>query len=234
MNKLVSVIIPAYNGSKLITDAIDSVLTQDYDPIEIIVINDSSTDNTVEVVSNYGEKVTLINHSHQQGASAARNTGIHIAQGYYIAPLDHDDIYTPDAIRLRVEALENNPEIKIVFGHEKYFYDDHIDETLKQNLEKRYGNKTIPGELIGTLLMRRDDMLAVGHFITDIDHHDFLVWYGKAKDMGYKSMMLDKVITHRRIHNNNTSLTNKHVLLNSLKMLLDRRRQASQNQSESS
>ena len=100
----VSVIIPVFNGEKHIAEAIDSVLCQDYSPLEILVIDDGSTDNTIEIVESYGHKVRLIKQSNR-GSAAARNNGIRNARGEYIAFLDSDDVWWPHKIRYQMDSL---------------------------------------------------------------------------------------------------------------------------------
>lgn len=101
---LVSAVIPAYNSACHISEALDSVLAQDYPALEIIVVDDGSTDNTREIVSAYGDRVQLLTQANQ-GSAVARNNGILRAKGKYIAFLDADDIWWPHKIRSQVEAL---------------------------------------------------------------------------------------------------------------------------------
>ena len=101
---LVSVVMPAYNSARYIAEAIDSALHQDYPALEIIVVDDGSTDDTVNIVSRYGDKVRLLSQKNQ-GSAAARNLGIRQARGKYIAFLDADDAWWRHKIRHQVEAL---------------------------------------------------------------------------------------------------------------------------------
>ena len=91
----VTVVIPTYNRAHLIKDAVESVLNQTYQDFELIVIDDGSTDNTREVLAVYKDKLTYI-YQENQGRSSARNHGIELAQGEYIAFLDSDDVWFPD------------------------------------------------------------------------------------------------------------------------------------------
>ncbi|MFC6990634.1 glycosyltransferase family 2 protein [Haladaptatus sp. GCM10025707] len=92
----VSVVIPTYNRSEEVTHAIDSVLAQTYDDFELLVVDDGSTDDTEEVVTSYDDdRVKFIEHEENQGAPAARNTGIEHAEGEYVAFLDSDDEWLP-------------------------------------------------------------------------------------------------------------------------------------------
>lgn len=105
----VSVIIPVYNSAVSLGRAIDSVLGQSHQPLEIIVINDGSTDNSAEVTAGYGDKIIYIEQDNQ-GQAAARNAGLRISHGKYIAMLDADDYWLPGFLDKCVNFLEKNPK----------------------------------------------------------------------------------------------------------------------------
>ena len=116
MNKpTVSVIIPTYNNAAYLAEAIESVIAQTFRDIEIIVINDGSTDQTDQVMSAYLNRVVYIRQTNL-GPSAARNRGITQAQGKYLAFLDADDIFLPNKIDLQISFLEAHPEIDLVYS----------------------------------------------------------------------------------------------------------------------
>ena len=112
----VSVVIPTFNRSTLLTDAIDSVLTQTYSNYEIIVVDDGSTDDTADVVARYDNKVRYI-YRENGGLSAARNTGIASAKGEYIAFLDSDDMFVATKLEKQVRILDENPEICFCYSN---------------------------------------------------------------------------------------------------------------------
>ena len=103
---LVSIIIPVFNGEKYINQAIDSAINQTYKNIEIIVVNDGSTDNTEEIVKSYGDKVRYF-YKENGGVSSALNLGIKESKGEYISWLSHDDLYKPNKIERQIKELEN-------------------------------------------------------------------------------------------------------------------------------
>jgi glycosyltransferase involved in cell wall biosynthesis len=111
---LVSVIIPAYNAAKTITKTLQSVFDQNYIHIEIIIVNDGSTDNTEQVLSQYFDKIKYI-YQANAGVSVARNTGYTEAKGEYIQYLDADDLLAKDKISIQVEALKNN-NAEVAYG----------------------------------------------------------------------------------------------------------------------
>ena len=104
MNPKVSIIIPVYNGSNFLSEAINSALSQTYQNIEIIVINDGSCDNgaTEKIALSYGDKIKYISKENG-GVSSALNTGIKAASGEWISWLSHDDIYSPDKIEEQIK-----------------------------------------------------------------------------------------------------------------------------------
>lgn len=107
MQTAVSVIIPAFNAAEFISVALESALRQTLTAIEILVTDDASTDSTAQVVENFARRDTrirLLRHSHNRGAAAARNTGLQVAVGDWIASLDADDAYMPRRLELLVEA----------------------------------------------------------------------------------------------------------------------------------
>jgi glycosyltransferase involved in cell wall biosynthesis len=108
---MVSVIIPAYNAGGCIGRAIDSVLGQSYSDYEIIVIDDGSTDNTAEVVGQYGHEVRYI-YQKNAGVAVARNAGVATARGCWIAFLDADDEWLPDKLKTQMDLLARNPELR--------------------------------------------------------------------------------------------------------------------------
>jgi glycosyltransferase involved in cell wall biosynthesis len=110
--RLVSVIIPAYNCGRFVADAIESVLAQGRADIEVLVVDDGSTDDTAEVVARYGDAVTLI-RQRNAGAAVARNTGIRVARGRYIAFLDADDVWLPGKIEAQLAHLERHPDVSL-------------------------------------------------------------------------------------------------------------------------
>jgi len=112
---LVSVVVPAYNASRTLARALHSILIQDWDPIEIIVVDDASTDQTPELAASFSAQgVRLVRLSQNGGASMARNAGVHAAAGKYVAFLDADDVWHPGKLRRQVEVLESHPGMSLV------------------------------------------------------------------------------------------------------------------------
>jgi glycosyltransferase involved in cell wall biosynthesis len=115
---LVSIILPTYNRSELIKRSIDSVLTQKYGNFELIVIDDGSTDNTEEILKSFNdERIRILKNKENKGAAAARNMGISISIGTYIAFQDSDDEWLPQKLNRQVEVLSRlEPNGGIVYS----------------------------------------------------------------------------------------------------------------------
>ena len=113
MNPLVSVVIPAYNAARYLAEAIDSALGQTFADTEILVIDDGSTDSTPELLHAYARRVRCFRQENR-GVYAARNRGVELARGKYVAFLDADDQWLPDKLAKQVEVLDTQPEFRVV------------------------------------------------------------------------------------------------------------------------
>ena len=113
----VSVIIPTYNRARMIGEAIESVLSQAYNDLELIVVDDGSSDETRKVVSNYFPQVNYLYQEHQ-GVSAARNCGIKHSRGEYLSFLDSDDLWLKEKLRSQMMFMESHPEAFICYTDE--------------------------------------------------------------------------------------------------------------------
>jgi len=109
---LVSVIIPTFNRAWILEEAVDSVLSQEFQDFELIVVDDGSTDNTWDILNGYQENVILVRQENK-GVSAARNRGIGLASGELIAFLDSDDLWLPKKLSAQVEFFNSNPDALI-------------------------------------------------------------------------------------------------------------------------
>ena len=112
MSDLISVIIPAYNAGKFIKSTLESVINQDYENIEIILVDDVCTDNTMkiaeDVLKNSGRKFKIIHHEVNKGTCTARNTGLKNASGKYLNFMDHDDLLRKNFLSSLYNAISNN------------------------------------------------------------------------------------------------------------------------------
>ncbi len=116
MDDLISVVIPVYNASRFVGSAIQSVLSQKYRNVEIIVVDDCSTDDTASKLLEYRDKIRVVRHEMNRGAAAARNTGVGQCRGRLVAFLDGDDKWVPEKLEIFAEVLSKHMEIQFAFS----------------------------------------------------------------------------------------------------------------------
>jgi len=119
---IVSVIIPTFNRGWIIKEAIDSVLNQAFESFELIVVDDGSTDNTLDILTEYKDRIILIKQRNR-GVSAARNRGMDAASGRFIAFLDSDDLWLPQKLNRQIEFFDSNPDALICQTQETWIRD---------------------------------------------------------------------------------------------------------------
>jgi hypothetical protein len=144
-NPLVSIIIPVYNGSNYVQEAIDSALAQTYKNIEIIIVNDGSKDNTEEIIKSYGKKVRYFKKENG-GVATALNLAIQKSKGEYISWLSHDDLYYPDKIQKQIKALnklDKDKRDKTILYSNWILIDKNSKRFDEFRIEKRYDAKKL-------------------------------------------------------------------------------------------
>ena len=158
--RLVSVVIPAHNAQRYLAPAIDSVLAQEYQDLEILVIDDGSSDATEAVARDYDR--VRCHRQRQQGAAAARNRGISLSRGEFIAFLDADDLWEPHKLRLQVAALAADAAVGVVFGHVRQFHSPELSATDRGRIH--CPEAPMPGRLPSAALTRKAVFHQVGLF----------------------------------------------------------------------
>jgi glycosyltransferase involved in cell wall biosynthesis len=199
---LVSVIIPVYNGQQYLAAAIDSVLEQDYRPLEIIVVDDGSTDESARIAQSYSEVLYL--YQANGGAAAARNTGIAAAHGEIIAFLDHDDLWTPNKLQVHVTYLLEHPEVAFTVSTQSIYIEDGFERPAWLRAE----DVGYPQPLLSALVLHKETLERVGQFDTTFKVAEDTEWLMRATDAGYPMTVLPETVVLRRIHA--TNLTSKY------------------------
>ncbi len=113
---LVSVVLPAYNGEAFLAEAIESILTQDYAHLEIVFVDDGSTDGTAKIAAGFGEKLRYVYQPNSGKPAAARNRGVQLALGDLVAFLDQDDLWLPNTLARKVSELVHDPDLDVAMG----------------------------------------------------------------------------------------------------------------------
>ena len=203
MNPQVSVLLSVYNGEKYLAEAIETVLGQTYSSIELLVINDGSTDATEEVVKRYGDRVRYFSQANE-GQPSALNIGIAKVKSPYIAFLDADDLYLPDKIALQVDFLEKNSDIDFVFGSVEQFFCNELSQAKRENWICPSGISL--GYLAAAGLFKRDCFERAGLFNQEYRIGSFIDWFMRAEEVGLKHGLIPNLVLRRRIHGNNTGM----------------------------
>jgi glycosyltransferase involved in cell wall biosynthesis len=214
---LVSVIIPAYDAARFVEEAIQSVLGQTYRPVEILVVDDGSTDRTVEKVREFGPRLRLLRQDHA-GLGAALNLGVTHATGRYIAFLDADDLWPPTKLSRQMEILQKDSTCDLLFGHAQQFRETGGDS-----------GGPVPGYAHSTMLARREVFDKTGLMSTDLKVGEFIDWYARAMEAGLRSRLEPEVWLRRRIHGANMTVRERNAwgdYVRVVKAAMDRRRHA--------
>ena len=169
MNDLISIVIPAYNREKTILRCIDSVLKQTYKNIEIIVVDDGSTDKTQEIILSVKDsRIKYVKLEKNSGAQVARNKGIEFADGKWIAFLDSDDMWEEDKLEIQYEILKKNgfDEYIVVHG-DCYCYDENTGKKWIWDLPLTEGHCYIdllkrPSPMFQAILTSKKALLEIG------------------------------------------------------------------------
>lgn len=231
MKPLVSAVIPCYNGEKYILEAIQSILDQTYDNINIIIVDDGSTDRTVSIIKELSEyeELKLIQHDENRGIAGSRNTGIEHASGKYVAMLDQDDRWMSHRVETMVNFLEDHNSVGMAISNfividesgevtgERVFPDDLINWTT-QEIAKfmlydhwKYNQPHLP---LTSDFVRKSAFDEVGLYDEDLfgyNDQDFLLRLSRS----YNVKLFTEPLMYKRDHNEN-------VVKNSRKMMNDK------------
>jgi glycosyltransferase involved in cell wall biosynthesis len=195
---LVSVVVPVYNGERFLAEALGSIFAQDYRPLEVVVVDDGSTDGSARVARGFAEVVYA--HQPNAGPAAARNLGARLARGDFLAFLDADDVWLPGKLTRQMAALATDPGLDMVFGHAEQFVEAGAAGVALT------GPAVLPAHLPGALLIRRHRFDQVGGYQTDWIIGEVVDWYARAMEAGLKALTLDQVVYRRRLHGANLTL----------------------------
>lgn len=171
---MISVIVPAYNASPYIQETLDSILNQTFQEFEIIVVDDGSTDDTVEIVNRYASKDSRIRLVQQknEGSSKARNTGIALAKYDWIAPVDSDDVLLPQRFEKQLAAAKKYPQVigwgtyatRITLEGRPYSVQETGPTTIEEFNRMRYETGEIVVMPASSVLLRKEFVQKVGGY----------------------------------------------------------------------
>lgn len=198
---LISCIIPVFNGERYLGEALESVLAQTYHPVEVIVVDDGSTDGTAEVAARYGRQISFLQQLNQ-GPATARNLGLSAAQGTFIAFLDGDDLWHPEKLSRQMARLQERPEIDLCFTRFQHSWASELTEEAKR-FEGHPLSKPLSAYLMSSLLVRHTVFETFGQFVNGLRGPENLIWFFRAAERGAIIEVVPDVLTYRRIHGEN-------------------------------
>lgn len=213
----VSIIIPTYNYGDFICDAIDSVLSQTFQNHEIIVIDDGSTDNTVDILKKYEDNISYY-YQNNKGPASARNLGIKNSKGDYICFLDADDVFLPDKLEIQLSLFENSSNKNLALLYSDFYV---VNKNLN-NILKYYRCKSFPNHAMAlnylfqdnyintsTVMIPKDILLKVGLFNEEYKYlEDYDLWVKIGID--YDFLGINKPLVKTRSHYKNYSRSVPH------------------------
>jgi glycosyltransferase involved in cell wall biosynthesis len=198
----VSVIVPVRDGERYLEEALASVLGQGHADLEVIVVDDGSTDATPAILANADGRVRSVRRP-PSGLSAALNHGIELASGDLLGFIDADDLWTPGRLALQLAAFERDPGLDVVRGLVQQFRSPEL--TPAERAAIVCSAVPEPGMLRGAMLIRREAHARVGPSDPRWTLGEFIDWQARAEDAGLRALMLPDVVLRRRLHTTNST-----------------------------
>ena len=223
VNPLVSIILPVFNGERFLAEAIESVLQQGYRPIEIIIVDDGSTDSTPRIAGCFADHVRNY-YQPNSGPAAARNLGIRMARGEFIAFIDADDLWPEDKLIMQMRCFEAFPAVEIVQGLISRI------KILNQSLGRLNGadiDFPFIYTNLGSMVVRRSVFEKIGYFDVSLRFHEDTDFWLRAREHGIHILVQKRLALVYRIHGHNLT-TGENMLttgfLNIIRRSIVRRR----------
>ncbi len=222
---LVTIVITTFNCEQFVEETIRSALNQYYPSVQVVLIDDGSSDNTIKIAERFIPDIEIVKQKNSGGPSKPRNTGLEMAKGFYIFFLDGDDLLEPDRTRLQVDALQHHTEAAICVGDYRNFKDGVVSEghfsTCPQLSEKFYQSETnnlvfFPEGDAANLLLEENFTITVSvMYRTDLIRdqkgfcedlkacEDYHLNYRMASK--YPVVVINDFVFKRRMHDSNVS-----------------------------
>lgn len=220
VKNLVSVVIPAFNGAEFIGQTIESILAQTWPAVEVLVVDDGSTDGTPEVVERFGDHVRLLQQKNS-GTPAARNLGLKHAKGEFFAVLDQDDLWLPQKLARQIPRFREDPKIGLVYARiefvllstgtvtDTYFPADEL------NVHDLLGHKVLP---VQTMLFRRSALDQIGPFDVSLPGTDD--WdIGIRMAAEFRMLGIDEVLGRVGLHGEQQGRNAPRMFQNAMRVL---------------
>jgi len=219
----VSCIIPVYNGEEFISEAIKSALHQSHPLLEIIVVDDGSTDATSRLVEAFKEARIRYVVQSNAGCTDARNHGLRLAKGEFVSMLDADDIWEFEKTARQLERFSERPEVEACTTLMQNFWAAELQEEARSNPHLAVPQ---PG-VASTFMCRKEVVDRVGYLDPRYPDRDLQEWLLRLRESGGQYAVLEQVLVRRRVHANNMSrgrAPGESQLLDLASRLLERKR----------
>ena len=214
---LVSVVVPVYNRERFLRETLESVSALDYEPFEVIVVDDGSTDGSAAIARSFPEVRYL--RQENRGPGAARNAGIDVARGEFVAFVDSDDVVLPHKLSAQIGYLVDHPDVTATLGRQEWITPppDAVPDLVWGDLD---------GITPISIVIRRAALIEVGGFdpaLRGPEDVDLLV---RLREGGFRFLVVPEVVMHRRYHGDNLVAGHREapLPLDLLKAKLDRER----------
>jgi glycosyltransferase involved in cell wall biosynthesis len=194
----ISVIVICKNAAETIERALNSVMEQSIAPLDIVAVVAPSEDHTMEILTSRDS--IRIHEQHGKGIGDARNIGISMASGRYVAFLDADDEWLPNSLELQVAALETDSNVMYAVGHLVKIGPDGAEQS-----------ESIPALTPGGCLFNAEAFSSVGKFATDLSVAADHEWFLRARQNGVKHVIHDGLVLRKHIHGKNESVTRRQL-----------------------
>jgi len=208
MTEGISCIVPVYNGARFLEEALDSIFSQTLPPVEIILVDDGSTDATAEIAARHASRVRYV-WQQNKGPGAARNHGLRLASREFLSFLDADDLWHREKLERQMQALSGNPQSGICLTHVQNFWTEDLAHE-RERLKDHPFSKPVPGYVCQALLARRRVFDLVGHFDESLRVGEDTDWFVRVQGAGVKKEVLPDTLVQRRIHGRNISFEIHH------------------------
>jgi glycosyltransferase involved in cell wall biosynthesis len=220
---LISVIIPVYNGEAYLAEAVHSILAQGYEPLEIIVVDDGSTDGSAAIAHAFGQKIQYV-YQANQGPAAARNRGLELAQGSVIGFLDADDLWPEGKLSKQLALWQEEPVRAMVMG-----YVQLLTSTQESSGRLLFQPSAAPylSPQVGAMLCKRTLFDEIGSFDTSMRYGEDLDWFMRVREQDVQIGISQEVCLLYRLHSNNITRgksTAQRNIMAAFKRSLERRR----------
>lgn len=227
---LVSVVIPTHNHGQYLPEALSSVLTQTYAHLEVIIVENGSTDSTREYLRELKDPRIQVVTTDDLGAAMARNVGIELANGEFLAFLDADDYWLPRKLSHQIESMNKSGRLSsrddLCFTHIQEFLDPGSHELVATP-------RKLVGPSVTSLLTTRHTFDLVGLFNETLQVGEFIDWFDRAKAASHNEIMIPHTLVMRRVHSHNLKKLHdgsSQSYTSAIKSILDRRRTQDQPQ----